>query len=356
MTNLPFVSVIIATFNDELTINLTLESVYQAFKYYKSLDGEAELIIVNDGSSDKTKLIVQEWLKSDRFNNIRFIDQENQGITRSLQNGFNNIDNNCKYVIRIDADAFFIQEKWLYQMVVFADLDESIGGVGVTVVNPFGRIEKQGDQLFAEVADNSSNYISNGKNYLTLALKDKLREVDYMAGTCSCIRRTEWTTDVNYRLWTEDIDQALTIRLNNKKNFIITDLILFHLGYGFGRVKRYNGNDVELATSSLNLFRISISTFISSIVGLKRWIIFVGIFKNIGFIKPNPLRTRETIVYKNNKYFLEKWGFTENEVDIKYVKQKYIGTELCWRWEQNCKLKSERIMKLYGESFDTNKK
>lgn len=69
------VSVIIPTFNAEKTISLTLKSLINQ-KYNKELI-DIEILVVNDGSKDKTEEIVQKYININ--SNIHLINQVNQG-------------------------------------------------------------------------------------------------------------------------------------------------------------------------------------------------------------------------------------------------------------------------------------
>ena len=68
----PLVSIVTATFNDEVYIEASVRSVLsQDFTDF-------EYIIINDGSSDGTKKIIERLQKED--GRIRVINQENQGL------------------------------------------------------------------------------------------------------------------------------------------------------------------------------------------------------------------------------------------------------------------------------------
>ena len=69
--NMPFLSVIIPLYNCQAYICDCIESVLsQSFTDY-------EIIIVNDGSTDRSRTFAQQYLYDSR---IRLIDQENRGL------------------------------------------------------------------------------------------------------------------------------------------------------------------------------------------------------------------------------------------------------------------------------------
>ena len=67
----------IPVFNGEATIADTLESVFA-----QRFDGRVEVIVVNDGSTDGTRAVLEKY--GDR---IRVIDQENAGISAARNAG-----------------------------------------------------------------------------------------------------------------------------------------------------------------------------------------------------------------------------------------------------------------------------
>lgn len=59
-----------------------------------------EVIVVDDGSPDNTKAVVEEWQK--RMPNLRYLHQENQGPSVARNNGIQ--ASHGKYVMALDAD------------------------------------------------------------------------------------------------------------------------------------------------------------------------------------------------------------------------------------------------------------
>lgn len=81
-------------FNAENWVQKSIESVIaQDYNNW-------EFIIVNDGSTDNTKKIIESYLIKD--NRIKIFNKENSGLTKSLNYGFKRC--NGKYIARLDAD------------------------------------------------------------------------------------------------------------------------------------------------------------------------------------------------------------------------------------------------------------
>ncbi|MDD5085088.1 MAG: glycosyltransferase family 2 protein [Candidatus Omnitrophica bacterium] len=99
MTTKDGISIVLPAYNEEANIAHAINDV---LKYFSDKSIEYEIIVVNDGSRDKTRDIV----KSFRDSRIRLIDHEtNQGYGRSLRDGFK--AGRYEYLFFTDADRQF---------------------------------------------------------------------------------------------------------------------------------------------------------------------------------------------------------------------------------------------------------
>jgi glycosyltransferase involved in cell wall biosynthesis len=120
-THLPLVSVIIPAYNAETLITYTLESV--ASQTYQNI----EIIVVDDGSSDKTAEVVSSYMSRDP--RIKLIQQANSGVAVARNQG---IQAACgEYIAPIDADDIWYPEKLEKQVACFLRSDPSVGMVYV---------------------------------------------------------------------------------------------------------------------------------------------------------------------------------------------------------------------------------
>ncbi len=96
----PYLSVVIPAFNEELRIIQTLD---YSLNYLKNQNYPFEIIVVNDGSTDKTKDVVQNFINNNSNYNLKIIGYDknrgkgyavNYGMTRALG----------KIVLFMDAD------------------------------------------------------------------------------------------------------------------------------------------------------------------------------------------------------------------------------------------------------------
>ncbi len=135
---MPQVTVLMATWNRAQMIRRAIESVQaQTFKDW-------ELVIVDDGSSDNTKEVVEEWQKrippKDGQARIVFLSNDvNQGISKTYNKGLRAARG--KYVAMIDDDDPWADEKKLEKQVAFLEKNpEYVGcGAGVIVVDGSGK-------------------------------------------------------------------------------------------------------------------------------------------------------------------------------------------------------------------------
>lgn len=96
------VSILLPVYNSETTISRAIESI-QNQSY-----GNFELCIINDGSRDNTKLIIEEICKSDKRISLHtFI--RNQGLVSALNFGLDII--NSRYIFRMDADDIMLKDR-----------------------------------------------------------------------------------------------------------------------------------------------------------------------------------------------------------------------------------------------------
>ncbi len=92
-------SIIIPVFNEEKTIEKILEKLSDL----KIEPTEKEIIIVDDGSSDKTEEIIKNFIKNHKSNNFKFFQHKiNSGKGAAIKTGIEHA--NGDYIIIQDAD------------------------------------------------------------------------------------------------------------------------------------------------------------------------------------------------------------------------------------------------------------
>jgi len=93
-------SIVIPAFNAESNINGTLENIL-SYDFDKAL---FEVIVVNDGSTDKTKEVVDKFIKDHPELNVRQISKKNGGVGSARNVGI--LEASGDYVLFLDSDDY----------------------------------------------------------------------------------------------------------------------------------------------------------------------------------------------------------------------------------------------------------
>ncbi|MDD2636962.1 MAG: glycosyltransferase family 2 protein, partial [Bacteroidales bacterium] len=105
---MPFFSIIIPTYNRANMLPVALQSVLnQTFQDW-------ECIVVDDGSDDNTRELLQQWIEKD--NRFRYIYQENAERSAARNNGINNAKGD--YICFLDSDDYYLKSK-LQELKIF---------------------------------------------------------------------------------------------------------------------------------------------------------------------------------------------------------------------------------------------
>src|SRR3989344_1409781 len=107
--NLPSVTILIPAYNEEDTIAGTIQSVLD-LEYPKN---KKEIIVLNDGSKDKTGEI------SNQFNGIKVINKQNSGKADSLNYGISIAKN--EFIAVVDADCYHEKDALIKVMNCFKE-------------------------------------------------------------------------------------------------------------------------------------------------------------------------------------------------------------------------------------------
>ena len=133
MEDSPLVSVIIPCYNSEEWIDETLESVFnQSYQNFA-------IIIVDDGSTDSTKKVVDKYIRENR---VRYYYQENKGPAAARNLGIKKATS--KYIAFLDSDDLWEEEKLAKQIQFLRKNPEyKLVLSNVTVINQNGELLKQ---------------------------------------------------------------------------------------------------------------------------------------------------------------------------------------------------------------------
>jgi len=118
----PFVSVIVPAYNEEDTIEETAKSVLD-LDYPKD---KLQLVMVNDGSKDRTLELMQKIKSKNKDSNILIISQKNMGKAASMNKAAGMVKG--KYFACLDADSI-VSKQALKKMMAMHISDPSLAAV-----------------------------------------------------------------------------------------------------------------------------------------------------------------------------------------------------------------------------------
>ena len=122
MQRFPLFTVIVPAFNEQGSIVQTLESALK-LDYPPE---KVQIIVVNDGSTDRTKALVEEVIKGYPHRDITLINQENKGKGSAMNNGLKFVKG--EFFASLDADSF-VSPDALKKMIVHFDADPQLAAV-----------------------------------------------------------------------------------------------------------------------------------------------------------------------------------------------------------------------------------
>lgn len=182
----PLVSIIIPVYNSEMYIEECIRSVIS--QTYKNI----EIIIVNDGSIDKSEEIIKNLMNED--NRIKYITQENSGPSKSRNNGIDN--SNGDYIFFVDSDDTVDNNYIEYMLNEIINKKKDIVCCGYTDISKYGTCK-----------------VDDFKN------EDNLNKENFLQMACNGTAGVLWS-----KIFKKDIIINNNIRLN-EEIFMCEDLI-----------------------------------------------------------------------------------------------------------------------------------
>ena len=113
------ISVIIPVYNAEKSIEESLNSIKN-----QTWKGEFEIIIVNDGSTDHSKNIIEKYIEENPHLNINLISQGNGGVSKARNTGLK--ISTGEFIALLDSDDEWLPEKTANQMKFLTDENQEI--------------------------------------------------------------------------------------------------------------------------------------------------------------------------------------------------------------------------------------
>lgn len=199
------VSIVVPIYNTELYLKKCIDSlVKQTFK-------DIEIILVNDGSTDNSEVIIKEYSK--KYKNVKAFTKENGGLSDARNYGIKKSTGD--YIAFIDSDDFvkenMIEE--LYNKAVDRGLD-------VVVCDTYNVYQKNNKETIIKV-DSNKNYSDDDiKNYL-------------ISPPMACIRLFNRSifNDLKFKenIYYEDLELCLKVVNITKKIGFVDKALYFYL-------------------------------------------------------------------------------------------------------------------------------
>ncbi len=210
MLNNPSVTILMPVYNGELYIKEAIDSVL--LQTYENF----ELLIINDGSTDGTQKIIDSYEDS----RIKCIEQENMGVSRSLNKGLSLIE--APYVRRHDADDISEPDMLEKQMKFLQDHPE------ISIVSSQCAFMTNRSKIALKYRQPKSHYFKN-KEY-TIVERDHFNPFSPIVhgtvlGPTKIFKefngyRTEFLTSEDNDLWLRIIEKYKIAVLNQCSYFL----------------------------------------------------------------------------------------------------------------------------------------
>lgn len=149
----PTLTIFTPAYNRAYTLHLCYESML------RQKNKDFEWLIVDDGSTDNTKELVEKWIKADNGFNIRYIYKENGGMHTAHNTAYENIDTELNMCI--DSDDYLTDdaiEKILKKWKESKDKDFA----GIVALDIYNNGEIIGKKLPNQQSIKLCDYYSNG--------------------------------------------------------------------------------------------------------------------------------------------------------------------------------------------------
>jgi hypothetical protein len=220
-------SIIIVSFNTKDLLKRCLES----------LPSFLEIIVVDNGSTDGTILMLKK-IKESKNKKIKIIEnKENVGFARAVNQGLKQAEG--EYLLLLNSDIF-VKGNALEKLINFAKEQSQIGVVGGKLINPDGSL--QGSCFYLPTISRIvREFWFNGSSFLNkyAPLGKKPVEVEAIIGAVFLIPkkvlRKVGFFDERYFMYFEDLDYCRRVRKNGFKVYYLPEAEFIHEHGASGR-------------------------------------------------------------------------------------------------------------------------
>lgn len=244
MNNDILISIIIPVYNAEKYLNECLDSIIN-----QSLE-RFEVIIVDDGSKDNSKIIARKYEKLD--NRVRYIYQENSGVSEARNRGI--LEARGKYITFVDADDWI--EPNMYE-IMCDKIENNNSDMAMCnfireyedkIKNEVEELPFEGEKVFYDNSSIIDNLIKNMIGTKSLNSKSIMASVWRMVFKLDFIKENNIVFDKNIIIG-EDMIFCIDY-LKRCKSVTVLDNVLYHYRIlPNSAMSRYRENHWEVATT-----------------------------------------------------------------------------------------------------------
>lgn len=226
--NRPLISIIIPVYNAERYIRRCIESVLS--QTYK----EIQVILINDGSTDNTLPILEEYSRSD--SRIQLINKDNSGVSKTRNIGIDISDG--EYIGFVDADDYLEPEMYekLYNAIKKTAADVACCGY----YQDFDTYKYEISVDDSLLADNKTYYeLCGTNNILGQYFRQDIRS-GIGDGNWNKLFRKDIISGIRYdnTLYCEDVDFQIKVFEKCKKVVCIKEMLYHYVDNSFSATKK----------------------------------------------------------------------------------------------------------------------
>jgi GT2 family glycosyltransferase len=311
-----------------------------------------ELIVVDDGSSDRSVDVLERWRSTGRIPGFRILRQPARGIVEALNRACGEASGDV--IVRLDGDATIETPGWLEKMLALRAVSRRVGVVAAGVVFDSGRVHSYGMNIVSPAGIHSRGTLLRepvGRRTLDIAVDyppaaqaqggDALAEVDGAIGCCMLFDRDLWERIGGFDTrWSpvgfEDFDFALSARSDARKVFFLPDVRVVH------RISMRNPREATTRRKMM-LFRLRrrVGRFVP-----ERARAAAAARAGLGDHDPE----RVALLRRHYASWRDKWGFDALNPDMDEVLARWGGTEVCWAYDDDLRGAGEEIAAAYASA------
>lgn len=297
--NNPKISVIIPIYNAEKYLNKCLDSII--YQKYENLD----IILVNDGSKDRSREIIQEYIIRDP--RIIVIDKENGGIGSAYQAALKKIAGD--YVSFVDSDDYIDLEMYEDLVSIINEKKADIIQFGMYHFDELGNIFRTDLPKKSIIYENRNILLEHFVNIKTPSLACRIFRADLFKG-------------VEIFNKSVGVDETTYIQLVTKcKSYVAIDKAFYYVYHRQGSISRATYNiesirqGIQVHEYIINYIKANKNQYVNyTYIKYLKYIMFVLIELNKVKIHQHN-EVYETLIKKFNKYYDLIYGSKEEKIE-----------------------------------------